>query len=275
MPIIAISRGTFSGGEALAKGVAERLKYRCLSREMNLEAVAREYGIWPKGLTAAMEKRPSLLERVGAEHTAYLACVRAALCEQARGDKLIYHGYLGHLLLPGIAHVIGVRVIADLEFRAQAVQRQQHLAREDARAYIERVDKERQEWTRFLFGVDWEDSHLYHLVLNLSQMTLDVACETVAHLAKRPEYQPTAASLKALEDLALSSRVSAALARDFRTRDADLKVTAADGIVTVAGTTRWQEVVDAVPVVLRRVPGVRKLRSEIAEPAHIHPLNFY
>ena len=117
MSIIAISRGTFSGGEALAKRVAERLGYQCLSRETNLEAAAKEYGVPAEDLVAAMEKRPPFWQRVLGERTAHLTFVRAALCEQARADNLVYHGLVGHLLLPGIAHVMRVRVIADMDYR--------------------------------------------------------------------------------------------------------------------------------------------------------------
>lgn len=275
MAIIAISRGTFSGGEALAKRVAERLGYRCIGREENLEGVSRQYGISPDGLFKAMEKRPSFLERAVGEYAVYLTCVRAALCEQARNDGLVYHGYLGHLLLPGVSHVIGIRVIADMEFRIQAIQREQNLSHEDALAYIHTVDKNRQEWTRLLFGVDWNDPCLYIAVLNLSRMSLDIACQTLTQFAEQNEFQSTAASIKAMQDLTLSSRISAALATDFRTRDADLKVTADDGIVTIAGTTAWSEVVDAVPDIVWRVDGVKEVRKEITGVTPLHPLNFY
>jgi hypothetical protein len=129
MAIIAISRGTFSGGEALAKRVAERLGYQCLGREANLEAAARRYRIPADQLAAAMEKRPSFLERVIGERAAYLTFVRASLCEQAREGNLVYHGYLGQLLFPDISHVIAVRVIADPEFRIQAAMQHARLHR--------------------------------------------------------------------------------------------------------------------------------------------------
>ena len=38
--------------------------------------------------------------------------MRTALLECARGGDFVYHGYAGHLLLSGIAHVLRVRVIA-------------------------------------------------------------------------------------------------------------------------------------------------------------------
>jgi cytidylate kinase len=275
MSIIAISRGTFSGGEALAQRIAERLGYQCLSRETNLDAAATRYGVPKEEFAAAMEKRPSFFDRVLGERAAYLTFVRAALCEQAEGGELVYHGYLGHLLLPGISHVIGVRVIADMEFRLQAASQEQKLARTEALAYIERIDQERREWTRFLFGVDWENPHLYDLVLNLSRMSLETAYETVARLIEREEFKPTPASVEAMKNLTLQSRVSAVLAMDFRTRDAVLKVTADNGIVTITGTTRWSEVEQAVSAVVRQVVGVKELRNEITGATPPRPLTWY
>jgi cytidylate kinase len=264
MSIIAISRGTFSGGEALAKRVAERLGYQCISREMNLEAAAKEYGIPGAELTAAMDKRPSYWDRVVGQSSAYLTFVRAVLCEQAQGGKVVYHGHLGHLLLPGISHVIAVRVIADLEFRLTAAQQKQNFGRDDALAYIKKVDAERRTWTRFLFDVEWDDPRLYDLVLKLSKMSLETACERVAHLTERPEFQPTAASLKAMQDLTLQSRVSAALLKDPRTRQADLKVAADDGIVTVTGAAQ-AGVAEAVPLVVDQLHGVKAVRLMVRE----------
>jgi cytidylate kinase len=263
MSIIAISRGTFSGGEALAKSVAERLGYRCLGREENLDAVVKMYRVPTEGFAAAMEKRPAFWERVLGERSAYLAIVRATLCEQSGGDNLVYHGYLGHRLLAGISHVIGVRVIADREFRVQAAMQQQRLGPDKALAYVEKVDRERQEWTRFLFGVDWNDSQLYEAVLNLSRMSLETASETVVNLTRGDEFRATAESLKAMQNLTVQSRVAAVLATDFRTRDTEVEVTAADGIVTVTGTTRWPEVERAVPAVVGGVEGVKEVRSQV------------
>jgi osmotically-inducible protein OsmY len=150
-----------------------------------------------------------------------------------------------------------------------------NLGHKDAIAHVEKVDEERREWTRFLFGVDWHDPRLYDIVLNLSRMSLATACETVATLTERDEFKPTAASVKAMQDLTLQSRVSAALAMDFRTRDANLSVTADGGIVTITGTTRWPEVVGAVPAVVRQVDGVKEVRSEITGAAPPSPLTWY
>ena len=263
MSIIAISRGTFSGGEGLARRVAERLGYRCLSRETNLEAASKVYGVAAKDLMAAMEKRPSFWQRVAGERTAHLAFVRATLCQQARSGSLVYHGLVGHLMLPGISHIIRVRVIADMDYRIRGAMQQQNLEHGEALAHIESVDKERRQWIRFLFDVEWDDPHLYDIVLNLSRMSPATACDTVVHLTERDEFKPTAKSQEAMENLALSTVVAAVLARDPRTRDADLDVVADSGIVTLSGKTTSEGVEQAAPLITRQVDGVAEVRSNI------------
>ncbi|HTX52332.1 MAG TPA: cytidylate kinase family protein [Candidatus Baltobacteraceae bacterium] len=262
MAIVVISRGTFSGGEKLASAVAERLGYRCVSREVIYEAAAG-YEIPAEELMAAMEKRPPVWDRLAGKRNTYLVFMRAALCEHARGGKLVYHGHVGQLLLPGIEQVLRVRVIADQEYRIRAAMAQQHFTREAAIAYIEKVDRERRQWARFLFQVEWDDALLYDLVLNLSRMSLETACEMVVHATTKPEFIPTPATAKALRDLALVSRVAAVCARDPRTRNLDLDVTADDGRVTVSGTTQSPQVIAAVPEIVRRAEGVSDVVSKV------------
>jgi len=262
MSIIAISRGTFSGGEAVAKGVADRLGYRCVSREVIMEA-ARLYNVPADALLVAMDRRPPLWERVSGARSTHRVLVQAAMCEYACGGKLVYHGNLGHLFLPGVTHVVPVRVIADMEFRVTAAMNQQTLTRDEAIGYIDKVDKERRQWTRFLFDVDWDDSQLYAVVLNLGHLSVTTACEMVASLAARAEFQPTVASAKAMQDLTLKSRVAATLATDARTQGIFPDVVADDGIVIVTGTTQSPAVMEALPVVVRQVEGVKDVRSKV------------
>jgi cytidylate kinase len=263
MAIIAISRGTFSGGEALATRVAERLGYRCLSRETLLDEAATAYGVPAAALVGAMEKRPAFWQRVLGERTAHLACVRATLGGHAQADNLVYHGLAGHLLLPGIAHVLRVRVIADLDSRVKAASAQQKQGYVAALAYIDTVDKERRQWIRFLFDVEWDDPVLYDVVLNLSRMRLGTACETVARLAAAEAFQPTPESRRALENLTLASRVTAQLASASRTRGLGLEVVADGGIVTISGETQSAAAAEAIELVARQVDGVKELRSRV------------
>jgi hypothetical protein len=134
-------------------------------------------------------------------------------------------------------------------------------SRKDAIAYIARVDEERRQWSRFLFNAEWDDPLVYDAVINLSRMSLHASRELVVRLSQQEEFKPTTASLKAMQDLALSSRVMAKLATDIRTRGEKLQVVADGGFVTVSGTTQSPDLLAAIPDVVRRVSGVQGLHS--------------
>ncbi len=272
MSIITISRGTFSGGQALAECLAERLGYRCISREVVLDA-AVSFGVPVEKFIEAMEKPPSFWERLTGERSDYLNYLRASLCEYAKSDNLVFHGYAGHLLLPGISHVIRVRVIADTEERVRTAMARHNLDEKEALARVKQVDKERTEWARFLFGLDWRDARLYDLVVNISRFGRQGACDLVAPLVNMDAFKPTPASRQAMDDLLLASRVWVALAGDPSTEGASLKVVASRGDVTVTGTAISWDVADAIQHVASRVEGVRSVTSEVGvNPMYSTPI---
>ena len=263
MTIITISRGTFSGGKALAEQLAARLGYPCLSREEAVDSAAQDYGITREDLSGAFGEPSRLWEQVPGKRIAYLKCVTAIILRRAERGNLVYHGHAGHLLIGEIAHVLRVRVLADREFRIRAAMETLALTRDGAAIHIEKIDSERRKWSRFLYGIDWEDPNLYDVVLNIDRLTIDGACETITQMTELDEFRMTDASLKSLEDATLAGRVWAALAKNDSTRNAAVKVYADGGLVTIEGSVGSQKVVDAVSRVARQVEGAREIRNEV------------
>lgn len=262
MAIITISRGTFSGGKALAECLAEQLDCECVSREILTEA-ARTYGVSAEALAAAMEKAPRLLDRLGRARDRYVAFVRAALCERAARGALVYHGHAGHLLLSPISHVLRVRVVAPMGMRIAAAREQLGLGEHGAIAYIEKVDRERERWTRFLYHVEWGDPAHYDMVVNLEKVDIPSACSTLRHMAGQPAFAVTPGSQAALRNLALHSRIAAVLAADPVTASADIDILVEGDAVTLQGWVPSQHIADAVPRLVETVDGVSAVHSEI------------
>src|SRR5262249_56245640 len=127
----------------------------------------------------------------------------------ADDGKVVYHGQLGHELWPGIGHVLKVLLTAPIEFRIEQVRSRQNLADAAARHYIEEVDKARSRRLMAMFGADWRDPNRFDLILNMSRMRREGATRVIIEAAKLEEYQPTAKSEQAFNDLALSSRLPA------------------------------------------------------------------
>jgi cytidylate kinase len=264
MAIISISRGTASGGRALAEIVARQLGYPCVSREA-IRSSKDWYAIPMDVPSTSAEEPASYWDRLTTERTAYIESFRTALCERATRGNLVYHGHAGHMLLPGIP-VLRVRVVADMTYRVDAVVREQGLTHADAITYIDKADKERREWVRYLYNVEWDDATLYDVMLNLSHLSLDGACSTLVHMARLEEYKPTPRSLKAIEDLARRGKIAVALARDSRTASAGLEVKVLDGVVTISGTAK-QQVLDALPSVVGMVDTGGNIRYRVSVPS--------
>jgi len=260
MAIITISRGSASGGLMLAEGLARKLGYKVVTREEIIRRAARR-GVSEDALEKALLEPPGFWDRVRQERRRYLIFFQEALCEQARNDDMIYVGNAGHMLLQGISNLLCVRLIAPLEFRVRVLVEREHMSREEAMAYVEKVDRQRRDWTRLLYGVDWLDPSLYDLIINLQSMTVETAVEVVASAACRPEYAAGAESRKAMADLLLASKVRAELAADARTASAEVEVRADAGIGSVAlkGKVRPASMVDAVVSVVRGVEGVKSV----------------
>ena len=261
MPIITIYQGASGEGQELAESVAEALGYRCVGREVLVEA-SRRYGIPEAKLNEIVEKGPHWWERLLQDLRPYRIALQAALCELAHDGKVVYHGHLGHELLPAIGHVLKVLLTAPIEFRIEQIRARQSLTDAAARHYIEEVDKARSRRLMAMFGTDWRDPNRYDLILNLGTMRREGAKRVIIEAAKLEEYQPTSASDQVFNDLSLGSRVYAALFASPDVRGSALEVRADRGHVHVTGRVD-QGLEDEVVRLVKNVPGVTDVTTDV------------
>lgn len=261
MAVITISQGTFSGGRMLAQAVSQRLGYHCLDRN-DLVAKATHWGVSQDELRAAIEKPPSFFGQ--SQHTKYryLAFIQAALTDELRRGNVVYDGLAGHLLLGKGQHVLRTRIVAPMSFRVAMVEFRRQCSRKEAIAYIESMDEDRRKWTRFLYGVDWSDSSLYDVVLNLEQMTLVEACDVICTLANSACFQPTTETQADLENLALASAIKAKLAINHDTSGLQFEVKAEGGAISLKGAIDTPAHARQIRELVEEFPGVRKLTLE-------------
>jgi hypothetical protein len=263
MQVICISRGTLGRGRELAELTAQKLDYACLSREELVEAAIEE-GIRVGKLEMAMLKPQAYSERLAIEKEHYLAFCTAFLCDRAVDENLVYHGRTGHLLLPGVSHVLRVRVVSDQEQRIVSVMKQMGIERQKAARYVEQVDEDRRRWAKSMYGVSAEEVINYDFIVNLEQMSLENAATACIGIAQLPDFQMTPASKRNMLDLQLGAKVRLALARDERTCRATFKVRANAGTVTVSYLPQDSRLAECIPEVLRPIAGISEARITMA-----------
>jgi cytidylate kinase len=266
MSVITISRGSFSGGKMFAECLSNTLDYRCVDRDVIVERAAA-HGVSQEELRDALQKPPTLLERFQHKKYLYLVLIQAALIEEVRTGKAVYHGNAGHLLLKGGPHVLRARIIAPLEFRVKMAQDRLKLSRAEALDHIARMDQDRRKWTQYLYGVDWGDPANYDIVVNLEFVSIGEACQTVATLARQKCFDFTPCCQAAMDDLALASRVRVELALDESTAHLEFDVDSKNGSVIVHGAVTNPRDAAEVQRIASAVPGVKTLNlDELLSP---------
>ena len=131
MSIITVSRGSASRGKEVAEKVAAALGYECVSRDVLLEA-SKSWNVPEIKLERAIENAPGILDHVSYGRKKYIAYIRSAILKRLRDDNVVYHGLAGHFFLKDVAHVLKVRIIADLEDRVKLVMEREGGSEKDA-----------------------------------------------------------------------------------------------------------------------------------------------
>jgi len=202
MAIITISRGTMSGGRAVAECLASRLGYPCVGREV-LKHAAEALDASEEKVLHKLQTPPGPWDRVVGDRTAYIVAVQSALAGQCLSGDLVYHGLAGQLLLRDLPGVLRVRLIAPLASRVQSLLAQHpRTSPAAAERYIRKVDHQRRRWVRVMYDADISDTTLYELTINLQSITLDTACVVIAELARQPRYETTEARRQQIKDFA-------------------------------------------------------------------------
>jgi cytidylate kinase len=264
MQIICISRGSFGYGNDLAEKLAAKLGFDCIARE-SLTDSATDKGIPVGKIESAILKRRPISEALAIQVDMMKAFISAAICERALEREVVYHGRTGHLVLPGISHVLRIRAIANDEERINmTLRRMPTLSREKAKRYNDQVDEDRRRWVRTLYNADWEDPSLYDITVNSLNMTVENSASALVSVAQLPDFKETPASLQALQDTFLASECRLAIGRDERTRDVSATVKADRGNVAVTYLPRQSKEAAYIPEVLGRIGGIHSILCTVA-----------
>lgn len=261
MPIVTISRGSYSRGKEVAEKLCRTLGYECISRDIILEA-SEQFNIPEIKLIRAIHDAPSILDRFTYGKERYIAFFRASFLKHLQRDNVVYHGLGGHLFIQNIPHILKVRIIADLEDRIREEMKRENISAEQARLILVKDDAERRKWSLALYGLDPWDQSLYDMTLHISTMDVDDAGYIIQQALQRTCFQTTPQSRELLDDLSLGAQVEAALIHAFPKVSAD----ASNGTVLVhirASRIDEKAISRKVEQMVAKVEGVKKVQVNI------------
>ena len=262
MPIIIISRGSLTHGAEIAEALAEKLNFRCFSREILLEA-SDQFDEPEIMLQRAIENEPSFFDRLSKRKEKYLCYIRAALLKRLQQDNVIYHGYSGHFFVKDVPNVLKVRITASTEARVELIRKRELVSEKEALRILSRVDTARRKWGEYFYGIDPGDPSLFDMVLRIENMTTGDVVELIAKAIQLPCFQLTSASRKRLRDLYAEAQIMAHMAEGF---PPIRHVSVDEGEVTLvfeATMKEKQRILPLVEGILHRIEGIQNYRIQL------------
>jgi cytidylate kinase len=264
MSLLTITSTIGCGEMSIARLVADGLKSELYDDRM-LQEEAIRMGISSEELKSLDEKAPGLFSRLMSHKPqTYLDLLEAVVYEVARRGEGIIIGHGAQFLLREFSCALQVRIYASESFRVQHLMDQQGMGREAAEKMIQKSDSERRGFLQFAFHIDLNDPALYDVIINRDKLGTDSAARLIMEAAQSEEVKACSiAALDAMERLSLSKRVQAAVMKNSL-NPLDFHVEVPErGVVQITGSINPLESKDRLLEVVKAVPGVREVRSDI------------
>ncbi|MGQ9858707.1 MAG: cytidylate kinase family protein [Thermodesulfobacteriota bacterium] len=266
MPVITISRTLGSGGAAIGREVARRLRYRYFDRDELLK-VAKERRYLRADLEVLDEKSLSLFDVLFRDRPKeFLSFLHDTICDVAEQDNAVILGRGGQAILRDLSTAFHVRVDAPLEMRVRVVAELFGETEAKARKRIHHVDTERGEFVRQAFGVDWADPLQYHLLINTGLVDSSTAVRILLQAFRQIRWEDRMQQARGVlqryrlaktirESLIKHPEITCPSCVDVRCDD--------EGVVTLTGRLPEPREKAVIENAVRKVKGVKRIVNKL------------
>jgi cytidylate kinase len=202
MAVITISKEFGTEGEKVASRVAEKLGYEYIGKNLVAD-IAKELHISESEAATFRKASQSRILRFVDRYTCSIVqkvvdrehgClddknyyeVTKKLVENVyeAGDVIIL-GWGSQCLLKGKPDTLHVRLIKDNDLKTKELIQAENLSPKAAKDFIDREEGDLKAYVRQYFNEDWNDAHLYNLIIDMGKISVekavDMICDNVKH----------------------------------------------------------------------------------------------
>ncbi len=202
MPVLTVSRQFGAGGRTLGKLVSEQME--CALVDENIVQMIAERAKVSQNWVRSIEKEAggSLLKFISylvpkryvaqilddtrgyMDEEVYVTTLYEVIHELAKEGDCVIVGRGGQYILrdnPNAAHVL---LVSDFDHRIKFMMEHYRLREDQAKTVVRVREKRRVNLYRKFGREDYNDPHLYDMVLNMSKLSMDKAVDMVCRLLK-------------------------------------------------------------------------------------------
>ena len=202
MAVITISKEFGTEGEKVASQVAEKLGYEYIGKNLVAD-IAKELHISESEATTFHKTSQSRILRfvdrytcsivqkvVDREHGClddknYYEVTKKLVENVYEAGNVIILGWGSQCLLKEKPNTLHVRLIKDNELKINTIMQSENLNHKAAKDFIDREEGDLKAYVRQYFNEDWNDAHLYDLIIDMGKISVekavDMICDNVKH----------------------------------------------------------------------------------------------
>jgi len=204
MAVVTISRQFGAGGRTLGRNIARRLGYRFLDDRIIqalaekarvstdfIKSIERTSGSAVSKFISGMLSRSYMERIVGSsdkrgyvDEEIYVELLQEVMTRFAREGDVVLLGRGGQYILQDFKEAFHILLVSDLPHRIAFMQRYYNYTDAKAAREVRRGDARRSNLYKKLHHADYNEPHLYHLVLNMSKLSLDTAIHVTAEMVR-------------------------------------------------------------------------------------------
>ena len=268
MYFVTVSEMIGTGGEAVARKVAEKLNYSLYAKKELFEA-AEEMG-YLSDLPQMDLKNPHLLEKYfNDKPKIYLARFQSVIYELAKKGNGLFVGKGSQLLLHSCDCALHVLVIASMGKRIDRLVQTMKVEEVVAEKIIQTSDQNKTVFSKYAFDEEWLIPQLYDITINMDRINIETAVNLVVDAAQSEEIKACSADAVAtLGKLAIHRKIEFALMEAgllslrifFLVEDMET--------VRVYGTVYTEGEKEAIGRVVGEVKGVKTVNNDLTVLKH-------
>lgn len=182
MIFITISRQTGSMGKEIAELLAQKTGLPLITRDLAITEWLPE--IANKHELHMLAESPSFFLNTSSSGLTFAQYLENKLKDFIARQPAIIFGLGSQIIFARHPSAIHVKIIASPEVRTTRIMHQHNLEKKDAERFLELTDRKHKRYISLLYGKDWADPLLYHIVLNTDNLSTEEGAALLYYLVE-------------------------------------------------------------------------------------------
>ena len=196
MAVITISKESGTEPEKVASIAAKKLGYEYIGKKLTAE-IAKDLHLSEAEVKtfkqASLSRIIRFMDRytcslvqkvVDREHGClddanYYETTKKLVLNLYDADNMIILGWGGQCILRGKTNTLHVRLTKDENLKIEKIMNDYRINRPAAKKMIEREEKDSSAYIKHYFDEDWNDAHLYDLIIDMGKNSVEQAAEII------------------------------------------------------------------------------------------------